>query len=142
MLSIGVEISKTRSRVAVADLEGRILKQRPVAWHSSPSVVLGRLRSAIEAEARHCGPTKVLGVGVALPGTIRRETGRVTAAEDLGWFDIDAGDELSRSSKLAFFCENNAKLAATAVRWYQSKGVGNWKDYVFVTSEGFEPVCH
>lgn len=136
MLTIGVEISRTRTRVAVADLQGKILRQRPVAWHSSPKVFLGRLRSAIEAEAEQSAMEKILGVGVALPGTIRRDTGRVTAAEDLGWFDVDAGEELSRGSKLSFYYDNNAKLAATAERWYLSDGARGLKDYVFVTSEG------
>ncbi len=136
MLAIGVEISCERTRVAVADLDGRILRQKALPWHSSASVFLGRLRSAIHAEIAACGEGKVLGVGVALPGTIRRGTGRVTAAESLGWFDIDVGGELSRRSKIPFYYDNNAKLAATAERWYRKPGSPEIKDYVFITAQG------
>lgn len=136
MLAIGVEISRERTRVAVADLDGRILRQKSLPWHSSANVFLGRLRSTIQAEAAACGEEKVLGVGVALPGTIRRDTGRVTAAEGLGWFDIDVGGELSRRSKMPFYYDNNAKLAATAERWYRKPGSAEIKDYVFITAQG------
>ena len=136
MLAIGVEISRERTRVAVADLDGRILREKSLPWHPSAKVFLGRLRSAIQAEATACGEGKVLGVGVALPGTIRRDTGRVTAAEGLGWFDIDVGGELSRRSKIPFYYDNNAKLAATAERWYRKLGSPEIKDYVFVTAQG------
>lgn len=136
MLAIGVEVSRARTRVAVADLQGKILRQKRITWHTSPAVFLARLRSAIEAEVMQCGMERVIGVGVSLPGTIQRETGRVTAAEDIGWFDIEAGQELSRGSKLHFYLENNAKLAAIAERWYPRPAASELKDYVFVTSEG------
>ncbi|MCZ2156126.1 MAG: ROK family transcriptional regulator [Bryobacterales bacterium] len=136
MLAIGVEISREITRIAVADLDGRILRQKPLPWHSSASVFLGRLRSVIHAEISACGEGKVLGVGVALPGTIRRDTGRVTAAESLGWFDIDVGGELSRRSKVPFYYDNNAKLAAMAERWYRKPGSPEIKDYVFITAQG------
>lgn len=90
----------------------------------------------IQAEAAACGEGKVLGVGVALQGTIRRDTGRVTAAEGLGWFDVDVHGELSRRSRIPFYYDNNAKLAATAERWYRKPGSKEMKDYVFVTAQG------
>ena len=136
MLAIGVEISLERTRIAVADMDGRILRQKRLSWHPSAKVFLGRLRSAIQAEIAACDEGKVLGVGVALPGTIHRDTGRVTAAEGLGWFDTDVGGELSRGSKLPFYYDNNAKLAATAERWYRKPGSAEIKDYVFVTAQG------
>lgn len=136
MLAIGVEISKARTRVAVADLQGQILRQRQVPWHSSSRVYLARLRSAIEAEIDACEKKVVLGVGVSLPGTVDRRTGMVIAAEDLGWFGVDLRGELSRGSKLPFYFDNNAKLAAMAERWYVRAGVREIKDYVFVTAEG------
>ncbi len=136
MLAIGVEISRERTRVAVADLDGLILRRKSLPWHPTAKVFLGRLRSAIQAEAAACGEGKVLGVGVAVPGTVRRGTGRVTAAESLGWFDIDMDGELSRRSKFPFYYDNNAKLAATAERWYRKPGSAEIKDYVFITAQG------
>lgn len=136
MLAIGVEISRERTRVAVADLQGQILRERHVSWHSSPRVYLGRLRSAIESETAACENKPILGIGVSLPGSVDRKTGIVAAAEHLGWFGVNLGGELSRGSKLAFYYDNNAKLAAMAERWYLRAGVREIKDYVFVTAQG------
>lgn len=136
MLAIGVEISRMGTRVAVADLDGKVLRQRQVAWHATSMVFLSRLRSAIESEVRLCEGKTVLGVGVSLPGTIDRKTGMVIAAEDLGWFGVDLRAELARGSKLAFYFDNNAKLAAMAERWYLRAGAREIKDYVFVTAQG------
>ncbi len=136
MLAIGVEISRAHTRVAVADLHGQIIRQRQVPWHSSARIYLARLRSAIEAEVLLCGKKAVLGVGVSLPGTIDRRSGMVIAAEDLGWFGVDLRGELSQGSRLPFYFDNNAKLAAMAERWYVRSGVREIKDYVFVTAQG------
>lgn len=136
MLAVGVEISRTRSRVVVADLHGNILRQRSIAWHDSAPLYLGRLRSALEAELQLCGKTTVLGIGVSLPGTVDRNTGLVIAAEDLGWFGVDLRGELARGTDLPFYFDNNAKLAATAERWYLRAGSREPRDYVFITAQG------
>lgn len=133
---IGAEISLSRTRVVGADLFGHILSQRAVKWHPDPEVFLGRLRSAIAGMVAKYSPHGLLGVGIAIPGTIERASGHVVGAENLGWFDLPAGKMLSAGVPAAFFFENNAKLAAFAEQWFCQPGRRPPQNFVFVTTHG------
>ncbi len=133
---VGVEISLSRTRVVAADVFGRILRQRLVAWHPDPHVFLVRLRSAIAAMVDKYARDGLLGVGVAIPGTIVRASGHVVAAENLGWFDLPVGAMLSEGVPARFFFENNAKLAAFAEQWFSQPGRQPPQNFVFVTAHG------
>jgi N-acetylglucosamine repressor len=133
---VGAEISLSRTRVVGADLYGHILSERAVTWHPNPDLFLGRLRSGIAAMVAKYSPCGLLGVGMAIPGTIERATGHVVAAENLGWFDLPAGKILSEGVPATFFFDNNAKLAAFAEQWFCQPGRRPPQDFVFVTTHG------
>lgn len=133
---VGVEISPSRTRVVGADVLGHILRQRAVAWHPDPQLFLVRLRSAIVSMVRRYARQGLLGVGVAIPGTLVRSSGHVVAAENLGWFDLPVGKILSEGVPASFFFENNAKLAAFAEQWFCQPGRQPPPNFVFVTAHG------
>lgn len=133
---VGVEISPSRTRVVGADVFGRILRQRLVAWHPDPQLFLARLRGAIGAMVDKYARQGLLGVGVAIPGTIVRASGYVVAAENLDWFDLPVGEILSEGVPTNFFFENNAKLAAFAEQWFCQPGRQPPQNFVFVTAHG------
>lgn len=128
---IGVEISLAESRVAAADLNGKILSCESIPWHPNPRLFLSRIHHAIRSVIRERGKGSVLGVGVAVPGSVDSTTGIVQAAENLGWSNVHAGEILSNGLDVRFYCENNAKLSAMAERWFSpERNVGN--HFVFV----------
>lgn len=136
MYVVGTEISTSRTRVASADVDGQILNQKTVPWHNNPEVFLVRVRRAIAGMIQKYPQRRLLGVGVGIPGTIDRATGHVVAAENLGWFDLDAGRLVSEGIPSRFFFENDAKLAAFAERWFCGPGDRPPQDFVFVASRG------
>jgi predicted NBD/HSP70 family sugar kinase len=72
------------------------------------------------------GRGSVLGVGVAVPGSVDSASGIVQAAENLGWVNVRAGELLANGLDVRFFCENNAKLCALAERWFfPERNIGN-----------------
>jgi predicted NBD/HSP70 family sugar kinase len=79
-------------------------------------------------------PRTLIGAGVSLPGTIGGATGTVFAAENLGWYDVEAGRMLSRGIAIPFYFENNARLAALAERWFTAPGSPPMNHFVFVTT--------
>jgi len=81
-------------------------------------------------------PRQVLGVGVGLPGYIDRNSGKVLAAENLGWFGVEAGRLLRRRLSIPFYHENNAKLSALAETWSFKPGSKRLANFVFVTMRG------
>lgn len=133
---VGVEISPSRTRVVGADVFGHILRERVVAWHPDPELFLRRLRRVVLSVVEKYARQGLLGVGVAIPGTVVRSSGHVVAAENLGWFDLPVGKILSAGMPASFFFENNAKLAAFAEQWFCQPGSQPPPNFIFVTARG------
>lgn len=135
--AIGVEVAVTGSRVALIDLAGKKLREKAVPWHASYEVVAQRLHAAVAALLGGAGSGNVLGVGVGMPGCLDSRTGRVIAAENLNWFNVDFGRLVRGRLALPFHFENNARAAALAERWFSAPGSRQLHDFVFVmTAEG------
>jgi predicted NBD/HSP70 family sugar kinase len=134
MVAIGVEIAAPAARVVAADLNGAFLSTLTVALHPNPKVLLSRVRAAIVSVSRRLSRRQsLIGVGVSLPGTIDSSSGVVFAAENLGWYDVEAGSMLSQGIPAPFYFENNARLAALAERWFNEPGTAPLNHFVFVT---------
>ncbi|MBI4903053.1 MAG: ROK family transcriptional regulator [Acidobacteria bacterium] len=132
LLAAGVEIARSEARVAIADVNGVILKQRTVPWHPDHHIFLVRVRETIRGLVATLASGRLLGVGVSLAGTIDRTAGHVVAAENLGWLDVDAGSILSHGSAEPFYFENDAKSRALAERWFCPPGAKQLDNFVFV----------
>ncbi|MCW5981796.1 MAG: ROK family transcriptional regulator [Bryobacteraceae bacterium] len=135
-LVIAVEIAATESVVAVADLDGTILRRHSVAWRPNPRLLLGRIHRVIRSLVADYREGAVLGIGVAIPGSVDSATGIVQAAENVGWVDIHAGELLAGDLKTPIYCENNAKLSALAERWFTGSGQSVGDHFVFITLHG------
>lgn len=132
MIAVGAEISREQSRVVTANLLGNVIGSRTVRWRNDPHLMLAAVRDAILTLTAGTPADRILGAGISLPGTIDRRSGRVIAAEHIGWFDVDAGAVLSRSLPLKFYFENDARLGALAERWFSAPGSVPLNNFVFV----------
>lgn len=135
-LAIGVEIARAQSRVALVDLAGETLVEREIPWHADPKTFLNGVRQAIREVASGYRPRQILGVGISLPGTIEKSTGRVMGAEGIGWFDVPAGELLRRGLPWPVLFENDANLAALAEQWYLPDGGEALRYFVYVQARG------
>lgn len=96
---VGAEVGVDRLAVCVLDLRGRVRVRREEASAnrgSEPGPVLRRLREAVEdaaEEARGAG-LRPAGLAVAVPALVRRGTGTVVHAPNLGWRDVDLAGHL------------------------------------------------
>jgi predicted NBD/HSP70 family sugar kinase len=135
-LAIGIEVRRGRSRAVLVDLTGEAVAEREIAWHPAPHIYLKRLEKIIREVASDHKSQTILGVGIALPGTIDKSAGRVVGAEGLGWFNVAVGDRLRRSIPWPVLFENDANLAALAEQWYQPQGSGPLRYFVYVQIQG------
>lgn len=133
MLAIGVEISQHESRIALADVNGKVLRQKSIAWHVNHEILGQRIHAALRSLVEEAAAQKVLGIGVALPGAIDRNNGRVIAAENLNWLNVDLAGLIRGRIALPFYYENSAKLSALAERWFTESGQPTLRDFVFIT---------
>jgi len=136
MLAIALEIKPDGTRLALADLSGRFLRQKLIPWNSNPQVLAQRAHAAIRSMIDQAGSSRVLGVGVGLPGSIQRLGGRVIAAENLNWFNVDFGTPLRGRLQLPFYFENSARLSALAEKWFAEPGSKPLQDFIFIATTG------
>jgi predicted NBD/HSP70 family sugar kinase len=135
--AVAVEVSPAGSRIALVDMAGGIVREEVAQWHANHEIVIQRIHVAVRTMVEKArATTEVLGVGVGLPGTVGRMDGRVIAAENLNWFNVEVGPALRGRMQLPFYYENNAKLSAIAERWFTEPGRKAPQHFVFVT-----PVC-
>jgi predicted NBD/HSP70 family sugar kinase len=132
-MAVGAEIARSGARVALADLNGKIVRDKTVAWHANPEIYFDRVHSTICSLVERLAPDQVLGVGVGLPGFIERTSGQVVA-ENLGWFDVPAGAMLRRGLPFPFHYENSAKLSALAEMWFSEQAGKPLRDFVYVAA--------
>ncbi|HWB98512.1 MAG TPA: ROK family transcriptional regulator [Bryobacteraceae bacterium] len=135
-IAIGVEITPSGARIAVSDLNDKDLDRKTVPWSPNADVFFEKVRAALHTLLQPLSPGQILGVAVGLPGTIDRSVGKIVAAENFGWFDVDAGERLRRNLKVPFYFENAAKLSALAEMWSSNRGASPLRNFVSVIARG------
>jgi predicted NBD/HSP70 family sugar kinase len=135
-MAVAVEVALSGTRVGLVDLAGRLVREKRLPWAPNPEILARRIHALICAFTGQLGPRQALGVGVCLPGTLQRETGKVIAAENLNWLNVDFGRLVRGRLSLPFYFENNAKVAALAERWFTEPGRDSLQDFVFVAPAG------
>lgn len=131
-IAVAVEVTRPQSRIAVADLEGRILRTRCVPWNPAPEVLFRKLNQAILRAVNGYSADRVIGVGVALAGTLDRKAGIIIAAENYGWYGVEAAALLRGDFPAPFYLENESKLAAQAELWFAQGERQPLRNFAFV----------
>jgi len=127
---IGVDLGGTNTRAAVSDKTGKILgdAREPSYAMSGFDVTVGQIVKAANGALAAAGisAAELLGIGMAVPGTIKPKTGLVLWTPN---FSEDwVGANISAPIREAFGCPvyigNDANLAALGEYWF---GVGRDK---------------
>jgi predicted NBD/HSP70 family sugar kinase len=114
---IGVDIERTRTDVALTNLDATILQRSAFSYPagSPPAHVLAKLVTAIRSFRSYSKDfrAKVIGIGVGLPGVIDREHGIIKVADTLqGWEGCDIPKVLEKKLDLPVLLENDVKARA------------------------------
>lgn len=136
MAAVAIEISAPVSRIALFDLNGVATRTWDVRWRPDPSQFLDEIAIAIREAATGDRTNRLLGIGVSLPGTIDKVTGRVIAAEGLGWFNVEVGELLRARLEWPLFFENDANLSALAEQWFTGSGETALRYFTYVRARG------
>ncbi len=129
--SIGLHLDRDHLTGVLMDLKGIVHQQvdydiqRPL-----PEQALKLMQKAV-AQLRVGRPKlpELWGIGVALPGPMEMESGRVVSVPNLpGWQDVAVRDWLEEHLGILVYLENDATAAAIGERWH---GVGRRFDHFF-----------
>ena len=121
VVAIAVNPETDATTVGVVSLDGRVLtrKRYPTRLRPEPDHAL-RIATRLIGELRAGLParTKIVGVGVAVPGQIRVRDGVVRFAPHLSWVEVPLGTMLAQQTGLPVFVGNDAASACTAEQLY------------------------
>ena len=116
---LAIDIGVRDTAYAVSDFNGRILKQKNLITEGDPYEFIDRLADSIEKLVRSdYSRVNFAGVGVSVPGLIRRDTGEVAVSPNLGWSDLPLRELLEEKLGLPVYVENDANAAAFSELWY------------------------
>lgn len=118
--AVAIDVDIAHVTVAAVGLGGVVLARRVVSTTpelSAPEDVARLAVESIEAvRAEGCPSSTLAGIGVSIPGTVDRQTGRIGVAPNLGWHDAALGALLKDLAPAAVpvVVGNDADLAVLA----------------------------
>ena len=119
--TIGVDLGGTNLRVAAVDERGQVIKRMSLGTQLS----LGRERviddmchAIQELKSKFSAASKLLGIGIGVPGIIDMESGTVREAANLpGWAGFPVRSEIERRLQAQVILENDARVATLGEKW-------------------------
>lgn len=133
-LLVGIDIGETRVRVELFDLSLTELArtERLLAQHGyDVDRIVRHVRTAVADVLRDAGadPSRLLGIGIGVPGIIERETsgaadgrGAVVYGQTIGWsavpFERMLREAVDVPPEVPFFIDNGAKTLGQAEMWF------------------------
>lgn len=144
--AFGVDIDLSHATVAAIGLGGQVLARTVVSTidgdhRADPLDVVARIVSELAELWRIGRPAgRPCGLGVSVPGTVDRHTGRIGDAPNLGWRDVALGDMFAKTLSSELGVEipvvvgNDADLALLAE--YRRGSARGCEDAVFLMGRG------
>lgn len=113
---LAVDVRVEQVAMSVVGIGGQVLGRHSWNLHSrtrTPGEVITHVAESAQLLADELG-VRAQGVGVSLPGVVRRDDGWVHEAPNLGWRDVALGTRLASVLKLPVQVANDAELGALA----------------------------
>lgn len=125
VFTIGVDIGKNTIRFGLVEYSGKLLHERHVphsAWKTTTdrTVALIAETTASIVEAQAIDRTKLIGIGIGVPGVIDHEQGIVQLSSTLGWRGVSLSRELEKRCGIPVMIDNDLKVKLLAEYLYGS----------------------
>ncbi|CAN5409422.1 ROK family transcriptional regulator [soil metagenome] len=131
--AIGVKVVADHVAFVDVGLDGAVLRSASEPFDATAPTLLADLATLLARFIAGGGVTRVLGVGVGVPGSVDRQGNGVVDSTQLGWNQVPLGETLRRALHLPVIVENNVNALAMAERLY---GVGRRHDSFLVVTIG------
>ncbi len=132
---IGIEIEKDKITGILMSLSGKILRKEIINLDSTDvNTVLTGVIQVYGVLTKDVNKEEIIGVGIAVPGTINRKEGTCIFSPNLGWRNANIKEFLLRYIKdVPVFIEHIVKAVAYGELWY---GAGIGKDNIICVRVG------
>lgn len=115
--AIGVKVAADHIAVVEVRLDGQVLASTTEPFDAVATNATDKLLSSLKPFLRS-GEDHLLGVGVCVPGVVRRPDVGDVDADVLGWADMPLGARLRATIDVPVLVENDVKALAVAERLY------------------------
>jgi predicted NBD/HSP70 family sugar kinase len=134
-LAGAISIDSELTRVALVDLDGRVVKQTEILPDTrDPRQLLELCEASLADLKTSTGNATHIGTGVTIAGMVDSLNERVVFAPNLGWQDLDLGKLIHdvMPGAPSIFIENDAKASALAELWF-GKPPLRFSNFVFLS---------
>jgi glucokinase len=119
--TIGVDLGGTNLRVAAVDEQGHLLEKITLGTQLSlgrDHVIHDMCESIQQLTQKYSASSKLLGIGIGVPGIIDVETGMVREATNLpGWANFPVRSEIEQRLHTHVVLGNDSKVATLGEKW-------------------------
>ena len=132
--AIGVDIRLSKTYVALSDFSGQPTAVDAFDTLLDPSALVAELgkRIAHLLDANEVDD-RCAGIGIAVPGMVDRDSGRVIRSPQLDWHDVEIRESLAKVTGLNVQIENAPIACALARMWLGSAQERAPQNFVYVT---------
>jgi predicted NBD/HSP70 family sugar kinase len=121
---VGIRLSGDHMVVATVDLVGEVIESARIPWQSgSPATAVDKIATVVATFATP--GSALLGVGVALSGSVDHANGIVRHSGTLGWNDVPFSDMLSQRFDVPVLIDRYVNAMATALTLYGKEHAGH-----------------
>jgi predicted NBD/HSP70 family sugar kinase len=129
-MTVGVDITPTRTTVVTSDLVGRVIARAQVENVARPDEMTARVIERVREMVAGDGSGKIADVGVSLPGLVDPDTGRAIYIPFFRWRDWAIAEEIEKATGLKVQVDNDANAAALAELWFGRPEVSDSRDFI------------
>jgi predicted NBD/HSP70 family sugar kinase len=131
--AIGVKVVADHVAFVEVGIDGAVSRSASEPFDAAVSTYLADLTALLTRFIAGGGSTRLLGVGVGVPGSVDRQGSGLVDSPQLGWTQAPLGATLQRELGLPVIVENNVNALAMAERLY---GVGRRHSSFLVVTIG------
>jgi predicted NBD/HSP70 family sugar kinase len=119
--AVGLKIAPDHLAFVEVELDGTVIRSAQEPFDASSATLLEGLGNAVEGFISGGSGVPILGIGVAIPGTVDAQGSEIVDSYQLDWNDMPIGPTLRRMLGLPVLVENNVNALAMAERLF---GIG------------------
>ena len=131
--AIGAKVVADHVAFVEVGIDGTVRRSATEPFSAAASTMLADLTSLLRRFIAGGSNEPLLGIGVAVPGSVDNQGNGLVDSAMLGWSQVPIGETLRRELKLPVLVENNVNALAVAERLY---GVGRQYENFLVLTIG------
>ncbi|RCX19975.1 glucokinase-like ROK family protein [Anaerobacterium chartisolvens] len=129
--SVGVDIDIDYVNIMVVDITGNVVYEKAefMAYTCMCQLTVSRIEYYIKValDFLHIDSSKILGIGISIPGMVDSRTHEIILAPNLKWENIFIKDYIKRFSNIPVYVENEAMASAICENWIGAcQGIDNF----------------